>query len=107
MELDAACDLDGGRVGDVADPQGEFAEVVEDHAAGGTDAAVVRVETGHGLFGAECASDLPFDEAEDQQGQADDLDQGGDAPVVLHEDRRDREGAFEVVVSALDRALAL
>jgi hypothetical protein len=91
VELDSAGDLDGGRVGDVTDPQGEFAEVVEDHAAGGADAAVVGVEAAHGPLGAERPSDLPLDQAEDQQSQTDDLDQGGNAPVVLHEDRHDRE----------------
>ncbi|MEU9048099.1 MULTISPECIES: hypothetical protein [unclassified Kitasatospora] len=95
VELDAAVDLDGWRVGDVADSQGEFAEVVEDHPAGGADAAIVRVEAGHGLVGAERASDLPLDQAEDQQCQADDLDQSGDAPVVLHEDRCDRQGPLK------------
>ncbi|MFI1185966.1 hypothetical protein [Streptomyces californicus] len=50
-------------------------------------------------------SDLPLDEAEHQQGQADDLDQGGDPSVVLDEDRRDGQGAFDVVVPAFDRAL--
>jgi hypothetical protein len=105
--LDSAGDLDGGRVGDVTDPQGEFAEVVEDHAAGGADAAVVGVEAAHGPLGAERPSDLPLDQAEDQQSQTDDLDQGGNAPVVLHEDRHDRERSLDVVVSALDRALAL
>ncbi|MDB1090206.1 hypothetical protein PJ985_21875 [Streptomyces sp. ACA25] len=107
VELDATGDLDGGRVGDVADSQGEFAEVVEDHAAGGADPTVVGVETGHALFRPQGPSDLPLDQAEHQQGQADDLDQGGDAPVVLDEDRRDRERPLEVVVAALDRALAL
>ncbi|MET9383639.1 hypothetical protein ABZY09_21850 [Streptomyces sp. NPDC002928] len=91
VELDSAGDLDGGRVGDVADPQPEFAEVVEDHAAGRADPAVVGVEAGHGLLGAEGSSNLPLDQAEHQQGQADDLDQSGDAPVVLDEDRCDRE----------------
>ncbi|KUM68276.1 hypothetical protein AQI84_37545 [Streptomyces griseorubiginosus] len=32
------------------------------------------------------AHSLAFDEAEDGQGRADDLDEGGDAPVVLDED---------------------
>jgi hypothetical protein len=44
VELDAAGDLDGGRVGDVAYPQGEFAEVSEDHAADGADPAGVGAE---------------------------------------------------------------
>lgn len=95
MELDAAGDLDGGRIGGVADSQGEFAEVVEDHAAGGADPALVRVEADHGLLGPQSASDLPFDQAEDEQGQADDLDESGDTPVVLHEDWRDRQGPLK------------
>ncbi len=93
--MDAAGDLNGGRVGDVADAHGELAEVLEDHAAAGTDAAVVGVEAAHGLRGAERPSDLPLDQAEDQQGQEDDMDQGGNAPVVLHEDRRDRKRALK------------
>ncbi|MEV7053835.1 hypothetical protein [Streptomyces anulatus] len=105
MELNTTGDLDGGWVGDMGDPQGEFAEVIEDHTAGGADAAVVVVEPGHGLFRSQSPSDLPLDQAEHQQGQADDLDQGGDAPVVLREDRCDRERPLEVVVAALDRAL--
>ncbi|NEW71101.1 hypothetical protein [Streptomyces rhizosphaericus] len=64
------------------------------------------MENAHGLFGTERASDLPFDGAEAQQGQADDLDQGGDTPVVLHEDWGDGEGPLGVAVAALDRALA-
>jgi hypothetical protein len=38
------------------------------------------------LVAPECPADLPFDEAEQQQGQADHPDQCGDAFVVLHED---------------------
>jgi len=41
------------------------------------------------------------------KGEADDADQGGDAPVVLQVDRRDREGAFEVAVAAFGDGLAL
>ncbi|MDQ1012174.1 hypothetical protein QFZ82_006659 [Streptomyces sp. V4I23] len=52
-------------------------------------------------------ADLALDQGEDQQGQADHGDQGGDAAVVLQEHRRDREGALDVAVSALDGALAL
>lgn len=51
MELDAAGDLHSGRIGGAADPQGEFAEMVEDHATGGADPVLVRVEADHGLFG--------------------------------------------------------
>src|SRR5208282_5652492 len=55
----------------------------------------------------EVAAGLPFDQAEDQQGEADHGDQGGDPPVVLQEHRGDREGSFEVAVAALDGFLAL
>ncbi|MFG2887575.1 hypothetical protein ACGFYV_35745 [Streptomyces sp. NPDC048297] len=107
VELDAAGDLHGRRVGDVADPQTELAEVVEDHPSGRPHSAVVRVEPGHGLLRPQGPSDLAFDQAEDQQGQADHLDQCGSTPVVLDEDRGDRERPLEVRVAALDRALAL
>ncbi|MGQ7747635.1 hypothetical protein ACUN29_03820 [Streptomyces sp. WC2508] len=80
----------------MAGPQGEFAEVVEDQAAGGADPAVVGVAADHGLLGAECASGLPLDQTEDEQGRADDLDQGGDTPVVLDENGRDREGPLQL-----------
>src|SRR5258707_15356485 len=44
--------------------------------------------------------DLAFHQAEDEQGQADDGDQGGDAPVVLAEQGSDGERAFERGVAA-------
>jgi hypothetical protein len=34
VQLGAAGDLDAGRFGHVADPQGEFGEMVEDHPSG-------------------------------------------------------------------------
>ncbi len=37
MELDAAADDDGGRVGGMTDSKSKAAEVVEDHPAGGAD----------------------------------------------------------------------
>lgn len=107
VELNTAVDLHGRRVCGVADPQVQLAEVVEDHAAGGPDAPVVRGEPGHGLVGAQGASDLSLDQAEDQQREADHLDQGGGAAVVLDEEWRDGERAFEVREAAFDRALAL
>ncbi|WP_406410692.1 hypothetical protein [Streptomyces sp. NBC_01614] len=60
--MDAAGDLHGGRIGGATDPQSEFAEVVEDHAIGGADPALVRVEADHGLFGPQSASDLSLEE---------------------------------------------
>ncbi len=46
-------------------------------------------------------------EAEDEQREADDGDDGFDAPVVLRKHRDDREGSFEVAVAAFDAFLAL
>jgi hypothetical protein len=51
--------------------------------------------------------DLPLNQAEDQQGQADHGDQGLDAPVGLQEHRRDRQRTLEAAVAALDDLLAL
>src|SRR6266508_184084 len=42
---------------------------------------------------------LPFDQAEDEQGQADDGDQGLDAPVGLQEHGCDRQRPFEAAVA--------
>jgi hypothetical protein len=76
-------------------------ECAEDEPAGG-DGGPPGVQAGHrglALFG-EAAPDLAFYQAEDEQGQADDGDQGGDAPVVLAEQGGDGEGAFERGVAA-------
>ncbi|GAA1912468.1 hypothetical protein GCM10009753_50520 [Streptantibioticus ferralitis] len=107
MCLDSSVDQDDGWTGAGAGPDHQAGEVVEDHAAGGADGAVVGVEAAHGLVGAQGPADLPFDQAEHEQGQADHADQGLDAPVVLQEDRGDRERALEVVVAALEDGLAL
>jgi hypothetical protein len=56
--------------------------------------------------GVEGAADLAFDQAEDEQGQADHGDQGGDAAVVLQVDRGDGEGSFRRGVGAFDGFLA-
>src|SRR6266542_1613838 len=65
----------------------------EDQPAGGLGGAVspqpIKL-----LGGGDRLADLTFDQAEDQQGQADDGDQGGDAPVVFEEHRRHRQRAF-------------
>src|SRR5207244_8786579 len=52
-------------------------------------------------------ADVAFDEAEDEQGQADDGDESGDAPVVLEVHGGDGQRSFEVPVAPLDRFLAL
>ncbi|MER6367087.1 hypothetical protein ABT255_01685 [Streptomyces mirabilis] len=87
------------------DPQ--VGEVVEDHASGRPEGPVVGVEVAHGLIAAQSLADLAFDEAEHQQGQADHGDQGGDAPVVVQEDRGHGGRALEVAVAALDHRPAL
>ena len=58
------------------------------------------------LFG-EAVSGLAFDQAEDEQGQADDGDQRVDAAVVLQVQVGDGERAFECLVAAFDRFLSL
>ena len=61
----------------------------------------------HPAMRAQGVADLTFDQAEDQQGQADHGDQGGDPAVGLQEQGGDRERAFELAVAALDDVLAL
>ena len=56
--------------------------------------------------GGEVAADFAFDEAEDEQGQADHGDQGGDPPVVVQEHRGDGEGSFDGGVAAFYCGLA-
>ncbi|MGW1564574.1 hypothetical protein ACWCQ1_50385 [Streptomyces sp. NPDC002144] len=63
MELNATGDLGGGRVGHVTDPQRQFAEVLEEHPAGGPDPAIVRVEADHRLLAAQCTPHLALDQA--------------------------------------------
>jgi hypothetical protein len=91
---------------------GDEAEVVEglqDEAAGGSGGTVVEaVEPDHvgvALLG-EAGADFSFDEAEDEQGEADDGDEGGDPPVVLQEHGCDREGSFDRGVALFHDGLA-
>jgi hypothetical protein len=102
--LDDAVEDHGGRVGRAADPQLQLAQVVEDHPAGRTYPSATGVDAGHCPVAVlvQRPPHLPFDQAENQQGQADHLDQGCDAPVVLDEDRGDGQRSFEVAVAALD-----
>src|ERR1035438_6943022 len=107
--------LDAGGVGDqdgFAGGGGNQARVGggrEDGSAGGPGRGeAVAGQAGHHLaVGAQGVADLPFYQAEDQQGQADHRDQSGDASVGLEEQGSDREGAFEVAVAAFDDVLAL
>ena len=83
--------------------EAELAEGLEDEPAGGfAGPAVVDVEAAYFGVGGEVAADFAFDEAEDQQGQADHGDQSGDPSVAAQEDRCDGERAFELAVAAFD-----
>lgn len=68
-------------------------ECGEDESAGGDggSSGVEAIDLGGVLLG-EGVSDLAFDEAQDEQGQADDGDQGGDPPVVLEVESSDGQG---------------
>ena len=59
------------------------------------------------LVRGECGADLGFDEAEDEECDADDADECVDAVVVVEEDRSDFEGLFGVAVAAFDDLLVL
>jgi hypothetical protein len=98
---------DDGRVLAGAGDDLHGGERAEDELAGGDGGApgVQARYLGLALLG-EAAPDLAFYQAEDEQGQADDGDRGGDAPVVLAEQGGDGEGALEGGVAALDCFLA-
>jgi hypothetical protein len=53
---------------------------------------------GSGVPGPGGGAQFGFDEAEDEQRDADDGDEGGDAVVVVQEDRADFEGLLQVAV---------
>ena len=70
---------EGGRLAEVGEHQPEFAECLEDESSGGLSwAAVVDVEAAYLGVRGQVSADFAFDEAEDEQGQADHGDQGGD-----------------------------
>jgi hypothetical protein len=81
---------------------------LEDGSAGGPGRGeAIAGQAGHHLaVGAQGVADLPFYQAEDQQGQAGHHDLSGDAAVGLQEQGSHREGAFEVAVAAFDDVLA-
>src|SRR4029453_203744 len=79
---------------------------LEDQPPGGLG-RLADVQPWEGEVGGDGVSDLPLDQAEDEQGQADHGDQGLDAPVGLQEHRRDRQRTLERPVAALDDFLAL
>jgi hypothetical protein len=76
--------------------QTESGESLEDQPAGGfgRSADVEPVEHDRGCDG---RAYLPFDQAEDEQCQAEHSDQGGDASVVLQKHRRHRQGLLMVL----------
>src|ERR1700751_2115381 len=104
--VDAGGVWGGGRAaGGGAGGVGEGRERGPGGGTGGGGA--VAGQAGHHLaVRGQRLADLPLDQAEDQQGQADHGDQGGDAPVELQEDGGDGEGAFELAVAAFDDMLA-
>src|SRR5436190_21700226 len=74
---------DGGCLSPGRGDEAEFAECLEDEPSGGfAGPAVVDVKADHLGGGGEVAPDCALGEAEDQQGEADDGDQGGDPTVV-------------------------
>src|ERR1700735_839986 len=83
-------------------------ERAEDEPAGGNGgpSGVEALDLGLVLLG-EGLPGLAFYQAEDEQGQADDGDQGGDAPVVLQEQGGDGEWSLERRVAAFYRLLPL
>src|SRR5207244_11940323 len=74
---------DGGGVAVVGGDQAQVGQGAEDGPAGGAGGGgAVAGQAGHHLaVRGRCLADLPLDQAEDQQGQADHGDQRGDAPV--------------------------
>src|SRR5713226_3462148 len=109
MGLDAGGFGDQDGVAVVGGDQGQAGEDLEDGSAGGPGrGALVAGQAGHHFaVGAQGVADLPFYQAEDQQGQADHGDQSGDAAVGLQEQGGHREGAFELAVTAFSDVLAL
>ena len=92
----------GGGGGDEVEP----GQRVEDEPAGGSGGGAAG-ESGHRAFWQDRASGFAFDEAEDQQGEADHRQERVDAAVVLEEHGRDGDRAFERAVAAFDDFLAL
>src|ERR1035437_5666356 len=109
MGLDAGGFGDQDGVAVVGGDQAQVGEGLEDGSAGGPGRGeAVAGQAGHHLaVGAQGVADLPFYQAEDQQGQADHRDQSGDATVGLQEQGSHREGTFELAVAAFDDVLAL
>lgn len=89
---------DGWRVGGGGD-EVEPGQRLEDEPAGGSGGGAAG-ESGHRAFRQDRASGCAFDEAEDQQGEADHRQERVDAAVVLEEHGRDGERAFERAAAA-------
>ena len=95
----------GGLVA-VGGHEAQPAQCAEDQCCGGAGGAAC-VETGDLPVGAGTEPGLAFDQAEDEQGQADHVDEGVDPLVGVQEHRRDRERALERAVAPFGDLLAL
>ena len=71
----------------------------------GTASRCFGQDAGQWGVGAEGGAQVGFDEAVDEQGDADDGDEGVDAVVVVQEDRPHVQGLFEVAVALFDDPL--
>ena len=85
--------------------EAQSGEGVEDEPAGGACGSA-RVEAVDLSVGAGTEAGLAFDEGEDEQCQADDVDECVDALVGVQEHRGDRERALDVAVAPFDDFLA-
>src|SRR5260370_29403426 len=84
---------------------GQAVEGGQGGAGGGDGGAAFGQDAGQRGPGPECVAQLGFDEPEDEQRDADDGDEGGDAVVVVQEDGPDLEGLLQVAVPLLDGPL--
>ena len=86
---------DGCRLVPRGRDKAQFGEGLQDEPSGGSAGpTIVDVKTDHFGVGGEVAAYFAFDEAEDEQGQADHGDQRGDPAVAAQEDRRDGQGTL-------------
>ena len=74
--------------------QAEALERGEDVPAGRSSGAAFGQQPGDLLLGAERGAGAGFDQPEDEQADADDAQQRGDAVVVVQEDRADLQCLF-------------
>jgi hypothetical protein len=97
---------DDGRVVAAGGEQPQAGQRLEDQPPGGLG-WLADIQPIQGEVGGDGPADPTFDQAEDEQGQADHGDQRLDAPVGRQEHRRHRQRALEAAVAALNDLLAL